>query len=70
MRFSSRDGFAWGLRLGLDIPLGRVPGRSSLTTGLTFLGAEEDSGFGGEPGEEIGIQYELISLHVGYAYRF
>ena len=72
VEFESENDLAWGARLALDIPLGRTPGRSSLSVGATFLHSHVEAAarVGGDLEETLEFDLEPIALHVGYAYRF
>lgn len=70
--FESDQDLAVGARLAMDIPLGRTPGRSSLTVGLTYLYSQIQtvSRTGSTPEETLEFDLEPSALHVGYVFRF
>ena len=61
---ATKDGFAWGAHLGLDVPFGS--GGWFFNGGLTFLKAEVES----RDFESNSFDLDPLTAHVGVGYRF
>jgi outer membrane protein W len=72
-RVRTKDSFAWGAHVDMDVPLGQ--GGSFFTAGATYLNAAVKAAPGqGEPGEGDGSDtisdFNPLVLRVGFGYRF
>jgi hypothetical protein len=74
-RVETEDGFAWGARLGVDVPIGRRG--AFFTASATYLKAEvEVDGFDDPEGEDVedfgssSFDLDPFLTQIGFGYRF
>jgi outer membrane protein W len=69
-RVQTRDGFAWGGQIGMDVPMGSRG--TFFTLGATYLKAEVETSEVGEDGVEVDSSFDLnpFVVQAGFGYRF